>query len=305
MHDTPLLPVLCVGSFLWDTIASASCAMRPGSDVPGYIRRRPGGVAHNIAKTLAEQGAGVAILSAIGIDDEGDSLIDCLETDGVDCRHVTRSEDPTDHYLAIETPDGEVFAAIADCASLEKAGNTILQPLRDGRLAQGGDWNGPIIVDGNLPVSVLHELATHADFTNARLTFVPASPGKAERLKVALDARNGTVFVNLGEAIILAGQHFNDALEAARALHHLGAQRAVVTDGPRLAALCDAENCRCATPPKVKATTTTGAGDVFLATFIAAERAADPEHDATGDTVQIILQAAANAAAAHVTKAAP
>ncbi len=305
MPENTSLPVLCIGSALWDTIASANCAMLPGNDVPGRIRRRPGGVALNIALELVQHGQPAMLLGTMGQDAEGDSLIAELTAAGIDCTHILRTEDPTDHYLAIETPDGEVFGAIADCASLEKAGDAILEPLRNGELSQNGTWCGPIVIDGNLPVSVLQALATHEDFSNARLSFVPASPGKAERLRVALETRNGTLFVNRTEAEILAGRPLADAAEAAHALRTLGAHRAIVTDGPRMTALCDSREVLRATPPKVNAHTTTGAGDVFLATFIAAELASDPHNDSTGDTAQSILQAAADAAAAHVTKDAP
>ncbi|MDB2369265.1 kinase, partial [Octadecabacter sp.] len=49
-------PILCIGSVLWDIIGRAPGQMRAGSDVPGRITRRPGGVAMNIAMTLAQFG---------------------------------------------------------------------------------------------------------------------------------------------------------------------------------------------------------------------------------------------------------
>ena len=45
--------ILCIGSVLWDIIGRSPLAMRLGSDVPGRITRLPGGVALNIAMTLA------------------------------------------------------------------------------------------------------------------------------------------------------------------------------------------------------------------------------------------------------------
>jgi len=49
--------------------------MRAGSDVPGRITRLPGGVAMNIAMTLANFGLTPALLSAVGRDIEGDELV--------------------------------------------------------------------------------------------------------------------------------------------------------------------------------------------------------------------------------------
>ena len=48
--------ILCIGSILWDIIGRANYIMNEGSDVPGKIKRLPGGVALNIAMTLCQFG---------------------------------------------------------------------------------------------------------------------------------------------------------------------------------------------------------------------------------------------------------
>ncbi|OUS08588.1 hypothetical protein A9Q96_03870 [Rhodobacterales bacterium 52_120_T64] len=296
MPDTSKTPVLCIGSALWDTIASASCDMQPGHDVAGIIRRRPGGVALNIALALVERGRPASLLTTIGNDAQGDELIVKLEAAGVDCQYVTRIDDPTDNYLAIETTSGVVFGAIADCASLEKAGDSILAPVRDGRLGTvDNPWKGSVVIDGNLPVSTLESIAENQDFKAAHLSFVPASPGKAERMRAALKAQSATLFVNKGEAEILCNRAMANSIEASEALCKMGAHRAIVTDGPNESALCDENGVISVTPPQVEAKTTTGAGDVFLAAFVGAEMASTlplPE----------IMEAAVKAAADHVMK---
>jgi sugar/nucleoside kinase (ribokinase family) len=296
MTDIPKPPVLCIGSALWDIIASASCEMQPGNDVAGIIRRRPGGVALNIALALVERGQPAALLTTIGNDAQGDELIAKLEAAGVDCQYVTRLDDPTDSYLAIETTSGVVFGAIADCASLEKAGDIILTPVRDGRLGSAQNpWQGSVVIDGNLPVSTLESIAGNRDFDVAHLSFVPASPGKAERMRAALQAQSATLFVNKGEAEILCKRTLTDSREACEALCQLGAHRAVVTDGPNESALCDENGVISVIPPKVEAKTTTGAGDVFLATFVGAEIAST-------FGLREIMETAVKAAADHVMK---
>ena len=289
-------PVLCIGSALWDIIASASRPMQPGDDVAGIIRRRPGGVALNIALALVKRGQPAALLTSIGKDAQGDALIAELESEGVDCQYVTRVDDPTDNYLAIETTSGLVFGAIADCASLEKSGDTILAPVRNGQLADAASpWKGSVVIDGNLPVSVLESIAGNQDFAAAHLSFVPASPGKAERMRAALKTQSGTLFVNKGEAEILCAQTFDTSTQAAQTLRQLGAHRAIVTDGPYESALCDSDGTIRVLPPKVEAKTTTGAGDVFLATFVEAEIS-------TSVSLQILMETAVQAAADHVMK---
>ena len=289
-------PVLCVGSALWDIIASASADMIDGADIAGIVRRRMGGVALNVAVALVRSGQPAALLTAIGKDAEGDALIKALQAEGVDCSYVTRCDDPTDSYLAVEHPNGDIFAAIADCASLEKAGDSILTPLMDGRLADAKTpWQGAIVVDGNIPVSVMETLAHSDAVAGADLSFVPASPGKARRMRAALKASKATLFVNLGEAEILCDSTFANSNIAASALLALGAGRAIVTDGPNSATICTRQTSVSLTPPPVKSHSTTGAGDVFLAAVLTAEQ--DPKN-----SILDALQAAIDAAAAHISR---
>ena len=175
--------ILCIGSVLWDVIGRSRAVMREGSDVPGRITRLPGGVALNIAMTLARFGMKPGLLSAIGRDPEGDELIAACQVRGLLTDWVYRSDDlPTDCYMAVEGANG-VIAAIADAHSLEAAGGKILHPLESGALADTSQrWRGPVALDGNLTLDLLSDIATGDTFSEADLRVAPASPGKAERL---------------------------------------------------------------------------------------------------------------------------
>src|SRR5690606_3656527 len=173
-------------------------------DVPGRITRLPGGVAMNIAMTLARFGLRPALLTAVGRDPEGDELVAACQRMGLDCRHVYRSEDlPTDRYMAIEGANG-LIAALADAHSLEAAGDKILRPLREGGRGDGArPWAGLVALDGNLTAALLAEIAADPAFTAADLRVAPASPGKAERLLPLMPMRNATIYVNREEAGLL------------------------------------------------------------------------------------------------------
>ena len=175
--------------------------MRQGSDVPGRITRLPGGVAMNIAMTLARFGLRPAVLSAIGRDAEGDELVAACERMGLITDYLYRSDDlPTDRYMAVEGANG-LIAAIADAHSLEAAGDKILRPLADGRLGTAdAPWAGPVALDGNLTEALLSEIAASPLFAAADLRVAPASPGKAERLLPLLGHPRATLYVNLEEA---------------------------------------------------------------------------------------------------------
>ena len=114
-------------------------------------------------------------------------------------------------------------------------------------------------------------------------------------MRAALKAQSGTLFVNKGEAEILCNREIESSREASELLRQMGAHRAIVTDGPNESALCDKNGTIVVIPPKVVAKTTTGAGDVFLATFVGAEIASTM-------ALREIMEASAKAAADHVMK---
>lgn len=287
--------ILCIGSVLWDVIGRSPAAMRLGSDVPGRITRLPGGVAMNIAMTLARFGLRPSVLTAIGRDAEGDELVAACGRLGVDTDFSYRSEDlPTDVYMAVEGANG-LIAAIADAHSLEAAGDKILRPLADGRLGTSHTpWNGPIALDGNLTESLLSDIAASPLFAAADLRVAPASPGKAERLRPLLSHPRATLYVNLEEANLLTKTPAPTAAEAAEALLARGAAHVLVTDGGRSAAEGRAgAGVIAGAPPQVLVTRVTGAGDTFMAAHLVAERG--------GADRQAALQAALHAAATYVS----
>lgn len=290
--------ILCVGSVLWDVIGRAASHMRQGSDVPGRITRLPGGVAMNIAMTLARFGLRPALLSAVGRDPEGEELIAACQSLGMETRHIYRSEDlPTDRYMAVEGANG-LIAAIADAHSLEAAGGKILRALHDGTLgSMTAPYAGLIALDGNLTLGLLEEIAQSAAFSKADLRVAPASPGKAERLAPFLNHGRAVLYVNLEEAGLLCQQVFSGSQQAANGLLARGAMRALVTDGGNLASEGSSDGVISAHPPEVLVTRVTGAGDTFMAAHIAAEAAGVPRQEA--------LERAQQAAAIYVSGETP
>ena len=290
--------ILCIGSVLWDIIGRASSHMRAGSDVPGRITRLPGGVAMNIAMTLANFGLTPALLSVVGRDPEGAELVAEADRMGLLTDYLYRSEDlPTDAYMAIEGATG-LTAAIADAHSLEQAGAKILRPLENGTLGSASaPYAGLIALDGNLTRELLGEIAKSPLFAAADLRVAPASPGKAERLLALVGHPSATLYVNLEEAGLLCQTTFETSAQAASALVKRGVHRVLVTDGGNLAAEATADNLRSAQPPAVLVTRVTGAGDTFMAAHIASEL--------QGMNPAAALSRAQQAAAAYVSGETP
>ena len=286
--------ILCIGSVLWDVIGRAPVHMRQGSDVPGRITRLPGGVAMNIAMTLARFGLRPGLLTAIGQDPAGHELITACRELGMVTDYVYRSQDlPTDQYMAVEGANG-LIAAIADAHSLEAAGDKILHPLVSGILGSASEPDeGFLALDGNLTQRLLENIAQSPLFARADLRVAPASPGKATRLMPFLTHDRAVLYVNLEEAGLLCQTTFETSADAASGLLARGARRALVTDGGESASDASADGVITQKPPSVLVTRVTGAGDTFMAAHIAAE--------VSGSDRNTSLSRALHAAATYVS----
>lgn len=275
-------PILCVGAAHWDWIARAATQPSPGSDLPGRVVRRPGGVAFNIALALAEQGLRVALRARIGRDADGAALVEAAAAAGIATDLVLRHPGPSNRYLAIEGPDGALFGAVADCRGVDASGAALASDL-------GGGWRC-LVIDGNLPDAALAVLPA------ADLVLAAASPAKAARLRPLAQA-GARLYLNRAEAEALCGARFTTAREAALAVRRLGATEAVVTDGAAPAAASGPDGLAVRAPAPAATRSLTGAGDRFLATHLAVRLA--------GAAPEAALAAALAAATRHITREAP
>ncbi len=287
--------ILCAGSVLWDVVGQTENVLGLGSDNGGRIARRAGGVAFNIAQKLAALGDRPVMLTILGNDADGKALCDVCAALGFDTRFVHLSKHlPTDQYMAIEDKNGLV-AAIADAHTLEREGDRILGILLD---PKNDLLNIPkdvlLILDGNFTQAQLTKIARSDALKEVTLVIAPASPGKVDRLRCFFNRPKTVLFCNLSEAETLANRLFTDAQHAVEALLELGFDRVITTNGEKMA--CDgAKNSDVLqqTPVPVKLREVTGAGDVFMASYI--------HHDMNGTTRQTALAAAIEAAGNYVS----
>jgi len=289
-----MLDVACIGAVLWDYVGYTYTRLPRGSDVPGRITRRPGGVAMNAAVALRRHGLSPVLVSAVGDDGAGDELVDACRRLGIGTQYVRRVAGmATDSYVAVEDAHGLV-AAVADARCLDAVGSALLEPLLDGRLGSADrPWRGTLIVDGNLDEETMRTLATSPPFAAVELRIAAASSSKARRLLPLVAHPRATFHVNCDEAARLCAEAFADAATAAQGVLDRGAHRVVVTDG---ASACFDAVRGAATVSAVPAVVTvkrvTGAGDAFMAAHIAAELHGANRKDA--------LIAALGAAGRHV-----
>jgi sugar/nucleoside kinase (ribokinase family) len=252
--------LVCFGAAHWDIIAHARSGVL-GADAPGTVRSRPGGVALNAALGLAALGLAVTLVSAVGDDAEGRTLLAETAARGVVTEHVLVYPDlPTGRYVAIERVDGELVAAVADVEALD---TLMPEHLRLDRLPPADAW----LMEANLPAAVIRAIAAHPG--RPPLFADAVSPAKAQRLRPVLGQLAG-LYCNRMEAEAICAVGLNAARAAAEALVGRGVARAVVTNGPQAAADAGPHGVSVLRPVNAPVRSVTGAGDALMAAHLAA-----------------------------------
>jgi len=247
---------------------------------PAALSLRHGGVARNVAETLARLGHDVALLSVVGEDPEGADLIAGLERAGVETRYVSRSpHHRTGEYAAILSSGGDLALGAADISILDTLGDAEIGGAHEAFAT--ADF---IFAECNLPAAALRALLGIAVAVGSPFAIDGVSVAKARRLPQELDGV-ALLFANSAEAAALAGFPMHAMPEeTSRALRERGADAVVIGLGARGTLVRDDSGVRriAAVPPKT-IVDVTGAGDALIAGTIAASAAGAPLDDAVRD----------------------
>ena len=250
--------VLAVGGVNLDTLARvAGAETDPGTSNPGRTSRTAGGVARNVTENLARLGTPVRLVSCVGSDAVGSSLLEELDSLGVDVSLVRRAALPTGSYTAVLDHAGDLVIGIADMAAVES-----LSPADvDERAFVGAAF---VIVDGNLlPDTVAHCL-TLAERAGVPVALDPVGVAKAQRLVV--DKPVHTFTPNREELAAFTGT--TDVDKAVAVCHDRGIGTIWLREGVAGSTVFGAgERFRVHLPP-AEAVDVTGAGDAMLAGYV-------------------------------------
>lgn len=263
---SPPGPVICIGAIHQDLLAHAKEVYRPETSTPARLTAKPGGVATNIARTLARLGTPVTLAGTIGADGAGKATASQLEHEGIHLLPVVQPDYPTGQYIAFHNPDGALAAASVDDRILSEAPATLFDPLWERLQSTAADtyW----FVDANLPQGLLEKAAAQAP--DGRLIANAVSDAKAPRLRPILP-QLFCLMLNRGEAAALTGEPVNSPGAALiDALRSLGAKRIVLTSGKEDVLVFDGHGHSAFPTRATRIVDVTGAGDALTAGIIAA-----------------------------------
>ncbi len=229
---------------------------------PGELHSSAGGVTRNILENCAQQGLPCALLTAVGADLAGRTVLAACTAADIDVSRVLVKEDlPTSAYIAMMDESGDMFIGMSDMRILQSLDAEYLVQHR-GFLERAA----AIVCDGCLPQAFLAQLLTLA---NARVpVFIdPVSTAYAHNI-VPLMGDFYAIKPNRMELEILSGIPVNSHRDVERAAERVlmqGTQCVVVSLGEQGCYYADAKGQRLFRKlrPAAQMANATGAGDAF------------------------------------------
>ncbi len=253
--------MLCLGGATIDRSYAPLGQLLRGSSNPVVGRTGFGGVARNVAETIARLGVHTALVAAIGGDAAGTQILDHLTALGIDLRAIARRPDQvTAQYIAVLDEHAALAYGLSDMAILETL--TLDEVARACSSNAGAAW---IFADCNLTTAALSWLIAHARENPVRLALDAVSMAKTERLPRDLRGVD-LLFLNRDEGGALTRLASDaSAGQIAAAVRDLGAAAVAVTLGDAGVALADGTGVTILPAVPAKAVDPTGAGDALIA----------------------------------------
>ena len=254
-------PVLLAAGYLNEDIVAAVNRVPEfgGRMTAKSISRVPGGMTANLACAAARQGLVTRFFGGAGQDDAGSAALDDLERFGVDTGEVVRTEQPTTTALVLLGPDGDRSIVSEpmtfDYGPLNLALNSFEEDT------------GCLHVDGyRLPeaLDLLHRAREIGLTTSADLDGM--EPEVLAELATEIASALDVAFLNRSVSHALGGS----PEEAAEILVGMGTKVVAVTLGAEGSLVVESRGMiRMPVSQAALVRDTTGAGDVFAATFLA------------------------------------
>ncbi len=261
--------VVCIGGASLDRKIATLGPLRPGTSNPARAERAFGGVARNVAETLARLSVRTALVSRVGDDGAGRAIARHLDGIGIDIRHLAlASGEATAEYVAVLPPSGELAYGFALMDILDGIGADALDAAAEDLAAAAF-----VFADCNLSAATLQALRTGRP-AGPRLAVDAVSTPKAVRLGRDLSGID-LLFLNADEARAVLGRDGAPDDLAAR-LRESGAREVVLTLGRDGLVAADAAGIVRLPAVAARMTDATGAGDALTGTVLAERVAGRP-----------------------------
>jgi pseudouridine kinase len=250
--------IACIGGAHIDRRGMLRAPAVIGTSNPGDVHVDFGGVARNVAHNLSRLGCAVTLVSRVGDDESGRSVMRDAAGAGIDTSLFSVSDRATASYTAILEGTGELVIGLADMGIYDEMTPDLLAPALP-RLHEQHLW----FLECNLPEATIAWLLDAAD--GIPVTVDAISIAKSRKLSRLLP-RIPLLFCNIAQAAVISGidEPFPDVAVAARALQMSGARAGVVSAGARGIAVWSTGGVASLPALKARPRDVTGAGDALV-----------------------------------------
>jgi pseudouridine kinase len=254
--------VLVIGSSGIDIKGRPADALELGTSNLGQVRNSVGGVARNVAETLARLEVPTILLTAIGHDTAGERVMRSCERVGIDTTYIRRVRGRrTGTYVALQHTDGQLYVAVADFGIIDLVDSDMI--LEYEHLFERAQM---VMVDATLTPDTLHTIIDLATHYQVKVAADPTSPALAPRLRGIINhlefiVPNQSETPALCDMAVTGGRE--SAVGVARQLVSMGAKIAVVTLGAAGLAYAHRNGTGSLKAIQTQVTDATGAGDAF------------------------------------------
>lgn len=258
--------VLCVGAAVVDRKLQLLEPAVAGTSNPARAAVADGGVARNVAETLARLGVPAALVSRVGDDAAGRALVGRLAASGVDTAAVdVVPGGQTGEYVAVLGPDHDLVLGVATMDLLDGIDPAAV----DRGWPAGGPDSGWVFLDCNLPAGTLARGLERARQTGVPVAVDAVSTPKVRRLPADLTGVT-VLFCNRAEAAAWLAAHpaAHPAVEPATlaaGLRAAGAAGVVLTLGRDGLLVADGAGLHELPAVPARPVDVTGAGDALAA----------------------------------------
>lgn len=250
--------IVCIGGANVDRKYACVAEAQQGTSNPAHARRSFGGVARNVAETLARLNVAASLFTVLGTDESGAALLLHARESGIDTGlTIQTAAYVTGEYAAVLDPRGELVLGAADMSAVESLS------VEDFESAWGAIQNAQwVFIDCNVSAPVLEHCIARVRGARARLAIDAVSTAKVRRLPPDLSGVD-LLFLNEAEAAAYLGSDL-DAADAAQALRQRGCRAAILTRGARGLVVAE-DRIAELSAPSAECNDVTGAGDALIA----------------------------------------
>lgn len=253
--------ILVLGASVYDIFGFTHQNYKSHDSNPGCVKVSFGGVCRNIAENMAKLGINTKLISIVGNDEKGKSILKHAESVGLDMKDSLVLEgESTPTYMAILNENGEMESAIVDMNITDKITEEFIDLKAD--IIKNAEY---MVLDCDNPAILEYILTKYQGCT--RFILDPVSAAKVQKVKHLINKFH-TIKPNRHEAECLCGfkiENNDDVKRAGRYFLELGIKHVFISldaDGMYYNNGLDEGIIKA---PNVKVVNVTGAGDSCVA----------------------------------------